>query len=458
MGTQLYLDAEKNTCYVVYEAFRTGRDESTVIEDGKVYKVVWGKEGEQVQIQRTLLTNLTDKVSIANGMLYGYDYESGRLTARDLDSVDQNKLVVASIGTGVMMTTPLFTKSVDIMQEKYDVQVQVRNYNSRDELILDLLSGMEQIDLLMMNGFDYVNFLRADTMVDLNEFEAFSETKSSGTINDWFFEIADVGGSNFMVPFGYVCADLWRADTELLEQLNLQMPDADWTWADCLEMAKVCGEHNVSILPDSRGTYIFHPGGKNYINAFVDPFAQEAQFDTEAFREMSEAWKICIEEGYTSEKGANKKNLFTPQVVTAFTLTNVENEGAKYAYLPQLGAETVVDVDLGLIGVSRSSQQPELATEFILTCLSPEVQALEWLPELLIYSDLSWYTDRYEDAPTEEEFAFYNDMMSKASPRDEVHQVRIVVYECLTRYIRDEMTLDEAVSEISQRVDMILYE
>lgn len=46
----------------------------------------------------------------------------------------------------------------------------------------------------------------------------------------------------YMLPVGYVSCTLWETDMNLLEQMNLDVPEDTWTWNDFLELVKQCGE------------------------------------------------------------------------------------------------------------------------------------------------------------------------------------------------------------------------
>lgn len=436
---ELHLNIFEDTCYVT--------------DTKDIYKISWNEQTSQTT--RLPLSNSSEAFCIAGDMLYEYHAENGEVSKLSLNDLQISTLTIAGYGTETLQDDPGITKTVSLFQNQYGAQVVLRFYSTVDDMILALMSG-EPIDLLLLNNFNYANFVKADVLADLNELPQIQELRESGIYSDWYFELTGEQDRLSMLPICYVGCTLWEADVTLLEQLNLNKPRDTWTWDDFLDLAKQCKEKDISIMPDEHGTYYYMPGVINYINTYVDVFARTADFDTDEFRTMCEVWNTCLEEELATDVLLNKKNLLA---TTDFGTTSLDRDSQHVlVYPPMIAAERVVDAEAGLIGINRNSKQKDLALEFLFTYLSPEAQTEEYLPDPLVFSDYSWYAERYPDAMTKEQFDFYQEVMSMASLRDEMIPVRHAVNECLTRYFTHEASLDDTLQEIGQRVSMMFFE
>ena len=436
---KMHLNISEDVCYVT--------------DQTDIYKISWSEQTSQTV--RLPLSNGSTAFCIAGDVLYEYPDENGGVSRLSLNDLQTSTLVVAGYSAEHLQSDPTIAKTVSLFQEQHGTQVVFRFYSSIDDMILALMSG-EPIDLLLLTGFHYANFVKADVLLDLNELPQIQEMRESGIYSDWYFTLTGEQDRLSMLPIGYAGCDLWEADVNLLEQLNLELPPETWTWDDFLTLAKQCGEKDISIMDDGHNQYYSTPSVINYINTYVDVFERTADFDTDEFRTMCEVWNTCLEEGLVSDASLNKKNLLSGAYFCPGSFGS--DSQAVLLYPPMIAEKRVVDVEVGLIGINRNSKQQDLALEFLLTYLSPEAQTGEYLPDPLIFSDYSWYAERYPGEMTKEQFDFYQEVLSMASPRDEMVPIRHAVNECLTRYFTHEVTFDEALQEIQQRVGMRLYE
>lgn len=438
-GGKMHLNISEDVCYVT--------------DQTDVYKISWSEQTSQTV--RLPLSNDSKAFCIAGGVLYGYPDENGGVSRLSLNDLQTSTLVVAGYSAEHLQDNPGIAKTVSLLQEKYGTQVVFRFYSSIDDMILALMSG-EPIDLLLLTNFHYANFVKADVLLDLNDLPQIQEKRESGMYSDWYFTLTGERDRLSMLPIGYVGCSLWEADANLLEQLKLELPGDNWTWDDFLTLAKQCGEKDISIMTDEHSQYYSTPSVINYINTYVDVFARTADFDTDEFRTMCEVWNTCLEEGLVSDASLNKKNLLSEADFSpAFFGSDAQ---VVLLYPPMIAEKRVVDAEAALIGISRNSKQQDLALEFLLTYLSPEAQTGTYLPDPLIFSDYSWYAEHYPDAMTKEQFDFYQEVLSMASLRDEMIPIRHTVNKCLTQYFTHEISLDDALREIGQRVSMMLFE
>ena len=433
----LHLDIEENKCYIVSE------DEITEIS--------WN---EKTGKQRLLPVTLSDEIfAIEDGILYCCDLD-GTVSQTDLKSKPVNTLVIACYGTESLRSDEADLRAVGIMARE-NVEVIFRNYsaNAKEDLILDLMAGRDQIDVLLLNNFSYSAFVNAGVLSDMNSFAQMQEMKNSGMYAPWLFDSVQTNGRQYVVPCGYVSPTLWRADAELLEKMQLELPSSEWTWNDFLDIARICGVNGYSVYEDSRGMYVFMPGVVNYINANVDVFSGETDFGSDAFREMCVVWKECLDESLAH--GSSERHLFTE---TYFYPELLLEEDNLLVSLPDVGQGRVIDAEAGLIGVNANAKDRSLAMDFIAAYLSPEAQGGEWLPQMFIFDDQEWYAQRFPNAPDAEQFAAYMEIMEAVSLRDENVEIRHTVNEALTPYFLGEYGFDEALSFIMDDVDRILNE
>ena len=221
---ELHLNINEDVCYVT--------------DTKDIYKISWTEQTSQTT--RLPLSNNSEAFCIAGDMLYEYHAENGEISKFSLNDLQISTLTIAGYGTETLQDDPGITKTVSIFQNQYGAQVVLRFYSTVDDMILALMSG-EPIDLLLLlNNFNYANFVKADVLADLNELPQIQALRESGIYSDWYFKLTGEQDRLSMLPICYVGCTLWEADATLLEQLNLNIPGDTWTWDDFLELAKQC--------------------------------------------------------------------------------------------------------------------------------------------------------------------------------------------------------------------------
>lgn len=406
-GDALLLDIGKNTAYVADAAalYEITRDEKTS------------------RTRRFALPFGSQAIGLAGGALYGYNGESGQAEAAALSEQAAGALTIAGYQTELLQNDPALQQAASLLREARGAEVSFRLYGSSDDLILALMSDLDQIDLLMLNNFNLANYLRADVLIDLDEAPQIQALQASGQYAGWLFELGRDEGALHMLPVGGVSPTLWTVDGALLSELGEEKPEADWSWADFLRLAEKCAQHGLSAMEeDHSGAYFTTPGVSNYLTGYVEPVAQTADFDTPAFREMCEVWAQCVQKGYVCGAQEHRKQLFAVAEPTLASLT--EEELDSLVYPPRAGEERVVDVECAL----------------------------------LVFADYDWYAQEFEGLLSQKQFDFYQETLSMSALRDTLIPVRHAVNECLTRYFTQEASFDEALREIEQRVGMMLFE
>ncbi len=165
---------------------------------------------------------------------------------------------------------------VYILKRDHDIQLEVTTI-AEDKLKLKLLAGESDFDLYVGAMQDGGTYLTNTLILDYPVYEPLENFPQIMEQMDGLFEdvvrLCSHDGHIFGVPKSfYIMNTMLSYDAELLEELGVTLPDADWTLADFYELAKEVRSDNIYLtgyMPLSLWDYMhqfFDPYGSGTLN------------------------------------------------------------------------------------------------------------------------------------------------------------------------------------------------
>lgn len=148
--------------------------------------------------------NLIHSVWDANQKdIYIYHYVDDDLVviSKDHKAIEKSELVIAGIDIGLEHMAD-FEQAMHLFHANYPkYKIVTKSYSTIDHLITALMSNSENIDLLILDNFNFTPFAKAGVLFDLNQLPQIAQFKESGDFLDWVFDIGEDNGILYALPF-----------------------------------------------------------------------------------------------------------------------------------------------------------------------------------------------------------------------------------------------------------------
>ncbi|MDO4356954.1 MAG: extracellular solute-binding protein [Clostridia bacterium] len=344
---------------------------------------------------------------------------------------------------------PLLRVAKEHFEQRHpDVTVQFEPYQM-EQMKTALMANEGDLDLIKINMSDLANFVQMGALYDLNGDAEMKQRMESWVGNGAFC----MNGIRYGVPL--------RLTTDCMlenEALKQYAPQIDWencTWLEVLEQAEQFetdingdGIQDVWFMAD----YLYRPSWiMQYESSAAD--IRKLSFDTEAFRALAEQYRRCVQAGVLQD-------LYDWDQNPDGTLYAVDSlyalDGSDFLPLPSVeGTESVTSYTFAL-AVSRTTEHYDLAMEFLKDYTSEKVQAQSYEvgygPDSEIYPAYAELTAA-EKKQVEVQKAYIN----RAVPQWRNQEYDVHRAELMEKYLNDEITLDELVSSLQQKLQMVLW-
>lgn len=316
----------------------------------------------------------------------------------------------------------------------------------REQLRAALMAGDSGIDVVLLQQNTIQSLAEADAICDLNEVDGLRETLES-----WHGQQAFcINGIRVGVP-----AAMLANGIAVNESLLAYAPDVDWensTWLQVFEIAQqFCSDVDGNGVADMwfLSEFWHMPMWlQQYCASFGDPL--KIDFDTEEFRATAQAYKRGVQLGAIRQEEAEMS------VYTARPMFDINYR--PFAPVPAINGSSAPRASIYALCIARATDSYDLAAEFLKYYASDDAQ--HHYPGIGFAADskLYPYYGQNDDDPTtvawieaskqyidSAQYAWFDvDYYSFAG--DEIR-----------RYIDDEVTLDQLVASLTQRLRMVVW-
>lgn len=344
--------------------------------------------------------------------------------------------------------------------EHPDVEVQFVDMDY-EQLNTALLAAEPGLDVLYLSNFEAITYVDAGMLVDLNQ-----SPEVMAQLEHWIpvEGMTTWNGMRFGVQMG-TFLHLLSVNESLREYLPEDLNVDQLSWKELLTAGAEFqgdidgdGQRDYWLLYDSRRfpTFLYQ-----YILSAEDIASLE--FDTPEFRELMELYRACDQCGSIADDGSEESSRGT----SAFAVEVVSNpDTSVHAPLPSLDDGPAAVGSVFAMGVNRASQQQELALELLADYASVDVQRLAENGYDVGY-ERNYYFSPLKDSSAHE---LYAELTPSEKERLEINKElfsegRMIWFarefngycgDQVEAYLDGEIALDELISNLQQRKQMVL--
>ncbi len=272
-------------------------DTLAVVLDSERLEIHHSAEGSIEQVQPCdELTGDVKKIDFAGSSAVFLD-ENGTIYVRKdyYSTLEESNTIVLIAETGNMFFGGYLLEQMnDALSEQYGLELVCKEYSSTDAVQQKQLAGDNDYDLYITSGFDIV--LDSPICEPLNDYSAVTDRFNE--MYDEIREICTFDGKIYGVLLDLqVQNSLWGYNAELLEELDLSLPDPDWTLDDYYDLAvqlRETGNYIGSFIPLRLADYLHRYGDMYETHSLTD--------DGTMLRKLLEITKKLKKEGLLYDK------------------------------------------------------------------------------------------------------------------------------------------------------------
>ncbi len=333
---------------------------------------------------------------------------------------------------------------------------------SLDDLKISIMAGDKDIDIIYVENYLFNDFVRSGAVITLDEYQNIKENFAN-----MFYGIESLCTYNNKlvgVPM-YVDIFAWEANQELLDKLNLELPDENWDWYDFYEYAKIARR---DINGDGiKDTYIFEGQARypaflqQYNCAYVDLAAGTASFNNDEFKNLLLLWKKMWNEDLIAS-GSIMNTKMKDNIFFSMKRCSLALGDKAIVYPPTLlDGQKLYSAQIYLLCINSQSKNKDLAAEFLSVYCSKEVQTSTVPADRAFYKDINLYPsipEKYGRISNKNNIEIFKSMF-RYSKREQDHvDLRDFMLKIISDYMSDKISLDNTVTLIDDKAKMIIGE
>ncbi len=374
-----------------------------------------------------------------------------------------------SIPVGDLVTITVLTSSeneerlselTDKLLDK-SINLEIITEVEADKLKQKQLAGDSDYDLYFTDDselvLDYPIYEPLDSYPEIVEaFELyFDEVK----------ELCRFDGKLFGVPASFTVSNtnILNCNTELLKELELELPSPTWTLKDFYELAVYLRDRGYYISPYSP---LFL---SDYARRYFDPYGTtKLNDDGTALREFLEITKKLRNDKLLYDKNSSDdidKVLLATKIRTNYFVFSDET----YCFIPTLDGERSYLITCSFLQMNANSQHKAEAVKVIAEYMKNPGRTNDTYASSMIFKDTSKYTyapvtNRAEEYPSnigelsEENLGVYIDQLKYSKLIPPYSEWNTFANAEAKKYYSDEQDIDTTVENILNRAKIILEE
>lgn len=359
-------------------------------------------------------------------------------------------------GTKIGKATEVFRKSgMNITFEAIDPREYYQILKTR------LMANDSSFDIFHVGDTEIDYLVKNRAVMDLSSYKEI--TSSFNGMFDGILQNCTYKGILAGVPYS-VSVYSWGVNDELLKELKIgELPESPWTWYDFYELAKKARK---DLDGDgSFDTYIFQSYDyildwvRQYNCAYYNLLEEDAEYDTDEFRNLLELAKKLKEENLISTGKTTFKK--TDNILFYQNSLSLNSGNGHYIHPPTLTGKRIYTESMSFLCINPNTKKADNAVKFLSAYISKEVQTCD--PFFALYKDISVYNKKSPigkdwDLANEANYNLY-ESITKYSKKQFAHPDFNVFQNTVIRnFLEDKINLEDAVNTIQQKADIIIGE
>lgn len=283
---------------------------------------------------------------------------------------NQNQLVILNVSDNSRMET-----AIEMFHEKYPhMEVVLKeSYDSRT-IGAWMMSKTGEVDivgtielLLPMGVYQYYS---ANAIEDLSQYPIIMQHMEEYREDQ--FNALIVDGALLAIP-EYFNPSAWRVNDELASEMNISVPQDEWTWSDFAELGRQVKAYNEThgtsyylLLDNLYAPYILSQLNANA----ADVVADTSDFSRTSYREGMSSWTEMILDGLIADK---RKEAASAALLLHDSMLDYGGLRQKHYILPPaFDSETTYPLPVNALMLNANSCHKEEAAYFLSCYFAPK--------------------------------------------------------------------------------------
>lgn len=293
---------------------------------------------------------------------------------------DRNQLVILNASNNSRMKT-----AITMFREKYPyMEVVLKETSDSRTIGTWMMSKTGEVDIvatielyLPMTTYQYYS---AGAIDDLSQYpdimqhmEAYREDQFNALmIDDAFLAVPE-----------YLNPTAWKVNDELALEMNISVPQGEWTWSDFAEIGRQIKAYNEThgtkyylLLDNLYAPYILKQLNANA----ADIMAGTSNYSNVSYREGMSSWTEMVRDGLIADRRRNAASVGLFSFDTMLDYGSLRQE--HYIMPPAFDSETKYPLSVNALMINANSCHKEEAAYFLSCYFAPENVAAAGLEDV----------------------------------------------------------------------------
>lgn len=381
------------------------------------------------------------------------------------------------------------------MKEHPDTIIKMNQYDYKEEFVSDYLKKINT-DIISGKGDDLIptdylpmrKYAKNGVFENLNDYIKKDKDFNIENYYQNVFESLKIDENYYAIPFKFMMGAL-VADQALLDQKNMNIEKGKWNRENFMNvLRKISKEEGIYGLPKMSKGELFELFFSGEVAQFIDYENKNTNFNSESFKTLLKDIQTIYDEKLMDEnmdimeinKGANGKIGFIHQKnISVNRLTEVKNmiENFRLYPYPTSDGQGGYAFTANAYGINANSKNKDLAWEFLKYINSEEVNKEDYLFSMGMNKNMmiqalnetkklekkeSIYLEDivlYAFPLTDEEVKNTNDALENMKINKTLEpQINTILKESIMKYFAKEMTQEELIKTLDNKISTYLNE
>ena len=293
---------------------------------------------------------------------------------------DRNQIVILNASNNSRMKT-----AITMFREKYPhMEVVLKETSDSRTIGTWMMSKTGEVDIvatielyLPMTTYQYYS---AGAIDDLSQYPVIMQHMEAYRADQFGALMID---DAFLAVPEYLNPTAWKVNDELASEMNISVPQGEWTWSDFAEIGRqikayneVHGTKYYLLLDNLYAPYILKQLNANA----ADIVAGSSNYSSATYSEGMTAWVEMVQEGLIADR---RKNI---TAVAIFSFDTMLDYGSlrqeHYIIPPAFDSETKYPLSVNALMINANSRHKEEAAYFLSCYFAPENVAVAGLEDI----------------------------------------------------------------------------
>lgn len=293
---------------------------------------------------------------------------------------ERNQLVILNASNNSRMET-----AITMFREKYPhMEIVLKETSDSRTIGTWMMSKTGEVDIvatielyLPMTTYQYYSAGAIDDLSQYPDIMQYMEAYREDQFNAIMIE-----GAFLAVP-EYLNPTAWKVNDELALEMNISVPQGEWTWSDFAEIGRQIKAFNETygtkyylLLDNLYAPYILKQLNANA----ADIMAGTSNYSNASYREGMSSWTEMVHEGLIADR---RKNAASVALFSFDTMLDYGSLGQEhYMIPPAFDSETKYPLSVNALMINANSCHKEEAAYFLSCYFAPENVAAAGLEDV----------------------------------------------------------------------------